>query len=47
MHVRISARGVSPQRLRSLVEDSNRRAPMTSAFKNALPVALHIEVGDA
>ncbi|WP_341914232.1 OsmC family protein [Polaromonas sp. YR568] len=47
MHVRISAHGVSAQRLRSLVEDSNRRAPMTSAFKNALPVALHIEVGDA
>lgn len=47
MHVRISARGVSAQRLHSLVENSNQRAPMTSAFRHALPVALHIEVADA
>lgn len=47
MHVRISARGVPPQRLRTLVEESNRRAPITSAFKTALAVSLHIEIGGA
>jgi uncharacterized OsmC-like protein len=47
VHVRISARGVSAQRLHSLVENSNQRAPMTSAFRHALPVALHVEVADA
>ncbi|MBA4330252.1 MAG: osmotically inducible protein OsmC [Polaromonas sp.] len=47
MHVRISARGVSAQRLRTLVEGSNHRAPMTSAFRHALPVALQIDIGDA
>lgn len=47
MHVRISARGVAPQRLRTLVEESNRRAPVTAAFKTALEVSLYIEIEGA
>ena len=47
LHVRISARGVAPQRLRTLVEESNRRAPITAAFKTALEVSLHIEIDGA
>ena len=47
LHVRISARGVAPQRLRTLVEESNRRAPITAAFKTALEVSLHIEIEGA
>ena len=47
LHVRISACGVTPQRLRTLVEESNRRAPITAAFKIALEVSLHIEIDGA
>lgn len=47
MHVRISARGIPPQRLRTLVEESNRRAPITAAFKTALEVSLHIKIDGA
>jgi uncharacterized OsmC-like protein len=44
LQVRIAAAGVAPQRLRELVEEASRRAPMTAAFKTELPVALRIEV---
>ena len=47
LHVRISACGVTPQRLRTLVEESNRRAPITAAFKIALEVSLYIEIDGA
>ena len=46
MHVRISARGVSAERLRALVEETYRRSPMACAVENAVPVSLSIEIGD-
>lgn len=45
--VRISAPGVSAQRLRALVEDSHRLSPVSSALRDAVPVALRIEVNAA
>jgi uncharacterized OsmC-like protein len=47
MLVRISAHGVSPERLRALVEDSQRSSPVLSALQDAVPVALRIEVDGA
>ena len=44
LHVRISARGVSPERLRTLVEDGCRCSPVPNALQNAVPVALRIDV---
>lgn len=44
MHVRISARGASAERLRTLVEESYRSSPVACAVKDAVPVALHIDV---
>jgi uncharacterized OsmC-like protein len=44
LHVRIAAPGVSSQRLRSLVEDSYRCSPVPRAVRDAVPVALLIEV---
>lgn len=44
LHVHISAHGVSPQRLRTLVEDSHRCSPMPNALEHAVPVDLHIDV---
>jgi uncharacterized OsmC-like protein len=45
--VRISAPGVSTERLRALVEESCRCSPVPAALRNAIPVALRIEVGPA
>lgn len=45
--VRISAPGVAPERLRTLVEESHRCSPMSSAIQLAVPVTLRIEVGDS
>jgi hypothetical protein len=42
--VRIAAAGVSPQRLRTLIEDSNRCSPMSAALRDVVPMALRIEV---
>jgi uncharacterized OsmC-like protein len=47
LRVRISAAGVSAERLRLLVEDSNRCSPISAAAKNPLPVALTVEVDAA
>jgi uncharacterized OsmC-like protein len=47
LRVRIAARGVLPQHLRALVEDSCRCSPVTCAVQEALPLALHIEVENA
>jgi uncharacterized OsmC-like protein len=47
LHVRIAARGVTPQRLRALVEDSYRCSPVPCAVHDAVPVALVIEVDDS
>jgi organic hydroperoxide reductase OsmC/OhrA len=44
LRVRIAARGVPAQRLRTLVEDAVRCSPIPSAVEQALPVALHVEV---
>lgn len=42
--VRISARGVSAQRLHTLVHDSLRCSPVPTAVTRAVPVALTVEV---
>ena len=42
--VRISAPGISPERLRSLVEDGLRRSPVPNAVQTATPLAVHVEV---
>jgi uncharacterized OsmC-like protein len=42
--VRICAAGVSGDRLRSLIEESDRRSPVACAMRDALPVDLRIEV---
>jgi uncharacterized OsmC-like protein len=47
IQVRISAAGVSAERLRLLVEDSNRCSPVSAAAREAVPVALRIEVNAA
>lgn len=47
LHVHIRARGVAPDRLRAFVEESIRRSPMTCAIEEAVPLALHIDVGSA
>jgi uncharacterized OsmC-like protein len=43
--VRIAARGVDAQLLRSLVEESYCCSPISSAVRDAVPVELEIEVG--
>ena len=43
MLVRISAHGVSSERLRALVNESYRCSPMACAMQDAVPVALRIE----
>jgi hypothetical protein len=45
--VRISAHGVSAERLRTLVEESHRCSPVTTAVESAVSVALRIDVGAA
>ena len=47
VQVKISARGVAPERLRALVEASQRTSPVLSTIQRALPVAIHIETGGA
>src|SRR5580693_3916449 len=45
--VRISAPGISEERLRTLVEDSDRCSPVAAALRNAVPVVLQIETDGA
>jgi|SRR5580658_1155571 uncharacterized OsmC-like protein len=47
IQVRISAAGVSAERLRLLVEDSNRCSPISAAARDAVPIALRIDVDAA
>lgn len=47
LRVRISAAGISAERLRLLVEDSNRCSPVSAAVRDTVPVALRIEVDAA
>lgn len=41
--VRIKARGLPPEQLRSLVEESHRCSPMPTALRNAVPISLRID----
>jgi uncharacterized OsmC-like protein len=43
--VKIAAPGVPAERLHSLVEDSNRCSPVSAAVRDAIPVAVRVEVG--
>jgi len=47
LHVRIAADGVSADKLRSLVERSQAGSAMSVAIKDAVPIALVIEVASA
>jgi uncharacterized OsmC-like protein len=47
LHVRIAANGVAPQRLRDLVEQSQRCSPIPNAVESVVLVALRIEVEGA
>jgi hypothetical protein len=42
--VRIAAPGVSPERLRILIEECNRCSPVSAAARDAVPMTLCIEV---
>lgn len=42
--VRISAPGVAPDRLRTLVEESYRYFPVSDAQDRAVPVSLRIDI---
>jgi len=42
--VRIAAPGVAPERLRALIDDSNRCSPVSALLQNPVPVALRVEV---
>jgi uncharacterized OsmC-like protein len=47
IQVRISAAGASAERLRVLVEDSNRCSPISAAARDVVPVELRIDVDAA
>jgi len=42
--VRVAAKGVPAARLRALVEEGLRCSPIPSAIREAVPIALHVEV---
>jgi uncharacterized OsmC-like protein len=46
LHVRIRARGVTPEKLRSLVESSHRCAPVPCAMEEEVHVALQVDAGN-
>jgi uncharacterized OsmC-like protein len=43
--VRVCAEGAAPERLRALVEEGNRRSPVSSALCKLVPVSLRIDIG--
>jgi uncharacterized OsmC-like protein len=45
--VRVAAPGVSPQRLRTLIEESNRCSPISAAVRDLVPMTLRIELEGA
>jgi uncharacterized OsmC-like protein len=42
--VRIAAPGVSPERLRILIQESDRCSPVSAALRDAVPITLSIEM---
>jgi len=42
--VRIAALGVSPEQLRTLIEESDRRSPVSAALRDLVPITLCIDV---
>jgi uncharacterized OsmC-like protein len=44
--VRISADGISQERLQALVEESCRYSPIPNAVQNAVPMLLRMEIGE-
>ncbi|HWZ65062.1 MAG TPA: OsmC family protein [Steroidobacteraceae bacterium] len=44
LQVRIAARGVTAEALRALVEESNRRSPISCVVSEPLPLSLEVEV---
>jgi uncharacterized OsmC-like protein len=42
--VRVAAPGVSPERLRALIDDSNRCSPVSALLRDSVPVTLRVEV---
>jgi organic hydroperoxide reductase OsmC/OhrA len=45
--VRVAAPGVSPQRLHTLIEESNRCSPISAAVRDLVPMTLRIELEGA
>jgi uncharacterized OsmC-like protein len=43
LHVRISAPGISPDRLRALVEYSQAHSPVSAALSKSIPISLSVE----
>ncbi len=43
LHVRISAPGIPPERLRALVEYSHAHSPVSAAMSKSIPISLSIE----
>lgn len=46
LHVRVAAAGVAPERLRALVEHSQRLSPVGRSMQEPLPLTLRIEIGE-
>lgn len=44
LHVRISASGVAPERLRAIVDEGCRCSPIPNAVQSALPVAISVDI---
>jgi uncharacterized OsmC-like protein len=46
LRVRICAPGIAAERLRALIEHSERCSPVSNALRQPVPVALHIDIDD-
>jgi hypothetical protein len=44
LHVRICASGISPERLRELVDHSRRCSPIPAAVETGVPIAVTVDV---
>jgi hypothetical protein len=45
--VRIAAPGVPPERVRTLIEESNRCSPVSAALRDAIPLTVSVDLADA